>query len=328
MAPKASEASDAALAFVLGGGDLMEATKRWPAVKYSSLHKRVARAKKRALADESEQAASASRSLASRKKRRKSYNRTSKQVERDWAAEAKQRAEHTARLKAAVKEGVRLYNAGLGRAKAARKVSASFDVTVSSYMLRQYADGSSPAKRGRPADSKKTVVLDAVASYSRVEQTSKLLSKPKALGGLAVDLLESSAAAASASFSSSAAASGTSSNATESKRRRRKAKRMAREIRKGHPELSTHKLGASVVEEARLNWLRESRLREWTARNRGRQGARVQLCLAFRELHDTATRARCFREVRHLACDYGGRRAQGGDFGHVVGCNVKGGRGV
>ena len=260
MAPKATEDSDAAVAFVLGGGSIDAAMARWPSLKYGSLWARVARMKKRALSDAAKETADLKVAAEKKKKRRVSYNRTSTQVEKAWAEEAREQAERAENYKAAVKEGARLVGTGMAQATAARKVSAFYKVDVSTYILRKYADGSSPVKQGRPPEKNKAVVLAAVASFSRAEQTSKILTKSKTLGGLALGLLESHSASSSSASSSSSAAL-----AKASQLRMFRTKRLARDLRQQHPELSTTQLGGSVVEEARLRWCRESWLKEWTA---------------------------------------------------------------
>ena len=237
MPRRASESSNAALAFVLAGGSYEDALKKYPDVSYKNLWDRACREKKKRFAPSQQLVPAAKKTKGG--SNLGSCRRTSKQVTSDWKLQREQKAAHKVLQKKALEYGGEQYTLSGNWTKACRLANQVYPgAGLTTYLLRQNFDGSSPAKRGRPAAKGTAEALAVVASYSRCEQLNGVQHKPKELGGLVLDLLDSASGDGGGSGSGGSSSGG-------GKSALQKAARLARDLRRAHPELDTVPLGQS-----------------------------------------------------------------------------------
>jgi hypothetical protein len=184
------------VAFVLAGGSYEDALKKYPDVKYKNLWDHACREKKKRTAQKKKRTAPPLQPPAKLQKRKKggagsnlgSCRRTSKQVTSEWKLRREQKAAHKVLQKKALKYGGEQFKLSGNWTKACRLANQAYPgANLSTYLLRQNSDGSSPAKRGRPAAKGTVEAMAVVASYSRCEQLNGVQHKPKELGGLVLD---------------------------------------------------------------------------------------------------------------------------------------------
>ena len=106
-------------------------------------------------------------------------------MESVWVSEAEKQKCARKDLSARVKKGATIFCGRMNAEMAAREAGGG----STAYMTRTYKDGTSLSRRGRPAANNKAVVMAAVATFSRSEQTNGIQYKPKELGGMVQALL-------------------------------------------------------------------------------------------------------------------------------------------